>query len=103
MNTMNASSTVSIRLATEADAATLQRLAALDGKPALRGTILIAEADGVPLAAWSTADQRHVADPFAPTAGLVSLLRSRAELLRAPSRRSRGPGRRLRRLRASHA
>ncbi len=67
-----------IRPATSADDHTLADLAVLDSRPALNGAALIAEVDGVARAALALGDGRSVADPFAPTADLVDLLRLRA-------------------------
>jgi hypothetical protein len=67
-----------IRGASPDDAAALERLAALDSRRPLRGSVLLAERDGQILAALGTADGRTVADPFAPTADLIALLRLRA-------------------------
>jgi hypothetical protein len=64
-----------IRPAYPDDAAALARLAALDSRRPLTAPILIAERDGRPVAALGTDDRRVVADPFAPTADLVALLR----------------------------
>jgi hypothetical protein len=69
---------VVIRPAYPDDAATLQRLAALDSRRPLRGRVLLAERDGRPLAALSRDDGRIAADPFASTADLVALLRVHA-------------------------
>ena len=83
---------ISLRLARPADRPALERLAALDSAPALRGPVLVAETGGALRAALSLGEDRAVADPFAPTAELVELLRTRAALLRgAPAGRSRGP------------
>jgi hypothetical protein len=90
---------ISLRIAGPFDRPALDRLAALDSARTLRGPILVAETGGALRAALSLTDDRAVADPFAPTAELVELLRTRAALLRgAPSERSRGPSP-LRRLR----
>jgi hypothetical protein len=70
-----------IRLATEEDAATLRRLAALDSRPQLRGRVLIAEDDHVPVAALAVEDGRTVADPFRRTDMPLVLLRMRASAL----------------------
>lgn len=68
-----------IRPAYPDDATPLERLARLDSqRPFGRGPALVAERDGRILAALSTADGRAIADPFAPTADLVALLRLRA-------------------------
>ena len=64
-----------IRQATSADAFTLRRLAALDDARALRGEALVAEHAGEVRAALSLEDGRAIANPFAPTADLVEMLR----------------------------
>ena len=66
---------ITIRQATTADAFALRRLAALDDRAALHGDVLIAEQAGEIRAALSVEDDRTVANPFAPTATLVELLR----------------------------
>ena len=53
-------------------------------------------ADGEIRAAYSVEEQRAIADPFLPTAGLVELLRARTELLLDDARERRGVSRRLR-------
>jgi len=77
------SPTISIRAATSNDGRTLLRLAALDSAPVPAGPVLLAEVDGEPQAALSLHDGRAVADPFEPTAELVSLLRVHAGALAA--------------------
>ncbi|HEY6760206.1 MAG TPA: hypothetical protein VI318_11985 [Baekduia sp.] len=69
---------VSIRPAYPDDAAVLERLARLDSRRPLTGPVLVAERDGRIVAALATADGATIADPFAPTADLVSLLRVHA-------------------------
>lgn len=69
---------ISIRAATDADERALTRLAALDSAPIPAAPLLIAEVDGRPEAALSVVDSTSVADPFAPTAELVDLLRVHA-------------------------
>jgi hypothetical protein len=64
---------VVIRPAYPDDAAALERLARLDSRRPLTGPMTVAERDGVLLAARA-ADGRTIADPFAPTADLVTLL-----------------------------
>jgi hypothetical protein len=76
-------STVVIRLATAADVDALRRLAALDSARALLGTVLVAQSGGEIRAAYSVEQDRAIADPFVPSAGLVELLKARTELLRA--------------------
>src|ERR1700704_1815169 len=67
-----------LRLATDADEDTLARLAELDSKPPLEGSILIGERHGDPVAALSLTDDRVVANPFRPTAHLLATMRVRA-------------------------
>lgn len=74
---------VVIRPAYPDDHAVLSRLASLDSQRPLAAPTLVAERDGRILAALSAADGRAIADPFAPTADLVALLRLHASA--APS------------------
>jgi hypothetical protein len=83
---MYAANSYSIRLATDADADTLRRLAQLDSQPPLDGSILIGELHGEAVAALSLTDNRTIADPFRPTAHLVATMRVRAQGLRAVDR-----------------
>ena len=69
---------VVIRPAYPDDAAALERLARLDSRRPRPGVTTVAERDGVLLAARA-ADGRTIADPFAPTADLVALLRVHAD------------------------
>jgi hypothetical protein len=69
---------VRIRLAYADDLTVLERLAALDSQQLLKGDILIAEVDGVAVAALSVGSGRVVADPFVYTPHVVELLRVRA-------------------------
>ena len=71
--------TISIRAAGSNDVRTVARLAALDSAPIPFGPVLLAEVDGQPRAAIDLQDRSVVADPFAPTADLVSLLRLHAD------------------------
>jgi hypothetical protein len=88
------STSISLRLAGPADRDSLERLALLDSATPLRGPVLVAETGGEPRAALALGDDRVVADPFAPTAELVALLRTRAALLRgSPSAGSPRPSR----------
>jgi hypothetical protein len=90
---MYASNIYAIRVATDADAASLRHLAALDSAAPLGGSVLIGDLAGAPAAAISIADGRVIADPFIPTAHLVATLRTRATGMRAveetPSLRER--------------
>ena len=72
-----------IRLAGRGDDVMLEQLAVLDSQARLDGDVLIAELDGVVLAALSLQDGRLIADPFAPTAAVGDHLRLRAA--RSPS------------------
>ncbi len=69
---------VTIRRARPGDEALIERLAQLDGKRVPAGPLLIAEVDGEAVAALDVAARDTVADPFAPTAHLVTLLELRA-------------------------
>jgi hypothetical protein len=90
---MYAANSYSIRLATDADADALRRLAQLDSQPPLEGSVLVGELHGEPVAALSLADDRTIADPFRPTAHVLATMRVRAQGLRAvyrtPSLRER--------------
>jgi hypothetical protein len=66
--------TLTIKLATDADGARIQRLAELDGGHAPVGDVLLAEVNGRLLAAVGM-DGTAVADPFERTAQVVGLLR----------------------------
>ena len=84
--------TIVIRRAAADDLDALRRLAALDSARALLGDVLVAERDGVVRAAYSLDEGRAIADPFVPTAELVTLLQTRAAPLReARPKRNRGP------------
>ncbi len=82
-----------IRYATDADADALRRLAALNDRPGLTGRVLIAQDDGVTVAALSVDDGGTVADPADDTQLAAILLRLRAAALtafeRMPSLRER--------------
>ncbi|CAA9514668.1 MAG: hypothetical protein AVDCRST_MAG67-2957 [uncultured Solirubrobacteraceae bacterium] len=74
---------VLIRAAAPADEPVLARLAALDERPELpRGERLIGELGGRVVAALDVCTGRAVADPFAPTSGVVELLGLRAAQVR---------------------
>jgi hypothetical protein len=76
------STNLTLRPAREVDRWALDRLAQLDSQRPLSGDVLLAEADGRPVAAVSVADGRATADPFSETAATVTLLRTRADQLR---------------------
>jgi hypothetical protein len=80
--------TVVIRAARGSDGAVLENLARMDSQRPVSGDVLVAEQDGVIVAAL--AGDRVIADPFRPTADLVGLLRLRAgRPSRADGNRSR--------------
>jgi hypothetical protein len=77
MSTHNLHS-ILIRPAHTGDVDALARLAALDSKRALEGSVVVAEADGVLLAALDTENGKAIADPFKPTGGIVEMLNAHA-------------------------
>lgn len=92
--------TVTIRMATSADAAALTRLAELDSArpPAAEAPLmLLAEVDGELRAAVPLDGGRAIADPFRRTAELVAILSERARQL------SPGPAAAARRRRSLRA
>jgi hypothetical protein len=72
-----------IRLAGDDDEADLLRLAEVDSAEPLEHPILIGEINGRAAAALDLDTKRAVADPFLPTAALLSHLRMRAGALEA--------------------
>jgi hypothetical protein len=55
----------------------LERLARLSDRPLPEGDWIVADVDGVPVAAVSVEDGATVYDPFKPTSQVVSLLKLR--------------------------
>ena len=76
--TSTASSPITIRRATDDDARALDRLARLDSQRLPAGPHLIALADATPIAAVSLSSGRTIANPFAATDPIISLLHERA-------------------------
>lgn len=74
---------IAIRFAREADREDMRRLALLDSAPARDGDALVAEVGGRIRAALPLDGGRAVADPFEPSAELVTLLELRARQLEA--------------------
>jgi hypothetical protein len=72
----NIDPTVVIRAARGSDGAALENLARIDSQRPPIGDVLVAEQDGMIVAAL--AGDRAIADPFRPTADLVELLRLHA-------------------------
>jgi hypothetical protein len=73
---------VVIRTASDADADRLRRLAQLESVRIPQGPTLVAEHDGILIAALPLRGGRALADPFLPSAHFVRLLEVRAEQLR---------------------
>ena len=88
-----------LRPSTAADAAALERLAALDSASPLTGDVVLAYAGGDVRAALSLETGRVVADPFYPSAELVELLRAASG---SSSRRAAAAAPRACRARRSH-
>lgn len=78
--------TVTIRLAREADADALARLAQLDTAEVPRGPVLVATSGEQMLVAMSLEDGTLIADPFVRTAEIASVVRHRARQMRKPRR-----------------
>jgi hypothetical protein len=77
---------VTIRRATPDDWSALDRLAELEGRAAPAGAALVAEVEERVLAARWIGDAVTLADPFSPTAELVTLLEARARHLETQPR-----------------
>ncbi len=99
---MTSTAILALRPAHADDAADVARLAALDSAAPPAGPVLLGVVDGRAVAALSLSSGALVADPFTPTADVVTLLRQRAALLAPtaapgrrrpflPGRRGRGP------------
>jgi hypothetical protein len=72
-----------IRPATAGDAIALRRLAAVSAAAPLTGRILVAERQGIVVAALSRNENRTLADPDRAPAYVATLLRLRAEGIEA--------------------
>ncbi len=83
----NSPGSVTLRRANFRDDGALERLAQLEGRPVPAEPVLLAEVDGNVLAAVSIADGEAIADPFAPTAHLIEMLRAHAHPGPADGRR----------------
>jgi hypothetical protein len=83
-------SSFQLRPASDADRTALVRLAALDDAEPLHGAVMMAFADGEPVAAMSADTGRFVADPFRYTTDAVDLLRHRARQQRRSGTSGRG-------------
>jgi hypothetical protein len=80
---------VLIRAARGSDGPALVRLAALDSSFVPGGELLVAETDGELVAARSLASGAVIADPFRPSADVVTLLDVRARGIGGEGRRPR--------------
>src|SRR5437016_1872474 len=85
--TTASSSSIILRHAASSDAAALHRLAQLDSAHLPAGPLLVAERDGVLIAALARRDGATVADPFTASADAVALLREWAQQRTALPRR----------------
>ena len=73
-------SSITVRQAHPAEPA-VELLAQLDSVKPLTGQVLVAEAEGKPIAAISVDNGRTASDPFLPSADAVAVLRMRAAQL----------------------
>jgi hypothetical protein len=89
---------LTIRMAAHNDAAALARPARLDSARPLRGSVLLAELDGAPVAAVSLETGAVTADPFQHTADAVHVLTLRRDQLAGAGSDVARPRPRLRRL-----
>lgn len=87
MTPLRTAPTVLIRAARGSDGEALERLAQLDSARVPAGELLVAESDGVIVAAHAPASGATIADPFRPTATVVELLELRAAGIGAGRRR----------------
>ncbi|HEX4520121.1 MAG TPA: hypothetical protein VH063_11130 [Gaiellaceae bacterium] len=84
------SEAVVLRLCCVHDDEALDGLAQLEGVPTPAGRFLVAEVDGIVVAAFPLGTGRALADPFRPTAHLLPLLELRARQLAPEEPRGRG-------------
>jgi hypothetical protein len=84
------SETVVLRLCSVHDDEVLDALAQLEGRPSPSGRQLVAEVDGIVVAAYPLGMGSPLADPFRPTAHLMPLLELRARQLAPEERPGRG-------------
>jgi hypothetical protein len=87
MSTTGHTEAIIIRPARDSDEYRLMTLAQRDSAAVPAGNLLVAEVGGAIRAAVAVEGGAEIADPFHPTAGLLDLLRARAEQSR------RRPGR----------
>jgi hypothetical protein len=99
---LDAAGELLIRIAGADDRPALDDLAARDSRPRLQGDALMAELDGVVIAALSLRDGRLIADPWKPTAAIGDQLRLRASSITATTVPA-GPLKRLLRIATARA
>jgi hypothetical protein len=85
----SASQSIAIRPFADSDARAVRAVAQRDSSTVPAGVLLVAEVDGEVRAALSLDSGEVVADPFAPSAALVDLLRTRARQLHGGKLRRR--------------
>jgi hypothetical protein len=88
---MATSESISIRPFADVDAKVVRSVAQRDSSIVPAGVLLVAEVDGEVRAALSLDTGEVVSDPFAPSAALVDLLRTRARQLTGGRRPRRRP------------
>jgi hypothetical protein len=81
---------ITIRMARPADERALTNLSELDSSRRPEGSVLVAEVNGSLWAAVSLDDRRAVADPFRPSAEVLTLLHERAHQMRSHAPRRIG-------------
>ena len=81
-NARKALDSLVIRQSSPDDSGRLQRLALLDSAPQPHGPMLVAEREGLLVAAVPLGGGRPIADPFEPSAYVVGLLELRRAQLR---------------------
>jgi hypothetical protein len=94
MPSITTAPSVLIRAARGSDGPALARLAALDSAAVPAGELLVAEADGVLIAARALDSGEVVADPFRPSADVVALLTLRGRSVE-PRHQRRGLAERM--------
>lgn len=77
------SEAITIRPLRDGDGTAVERLAELEERPVPPGPLLVADVEGTVEAALALESGEALANPFTPSAEIVSLLELRAEQLRA--------------------
>jgi hypothetical protein len=72
---MSSPASLSLHPAAPVDDRDVARLVALDETESLHAPVYLARVDGRPVAAYSSHDGRHAADPFVRSADVVAMLR----------------------------